>query len=497
MGDLRGFMEHPRAKVAKEAPESRVNHYREFLQILSDDELVRQGARCMDCGVPFCHTGCPLGNIIPDWNDLVYRQQWSDALARLHATNNFPEFTGRICPAPCEAACVLGINEDPVAIKQIEVAIADRGFSEGWITPQPPAVRTGRTVAVIGSGPAGLAAAQQLNRAGHKVTVFERDDRPGGLLMYGIPDFKLEKWQVARRVEQMEGEGIEFRCSTNVGVDLTLESLRDEFDAVLLCVGATQPRDLPVPGRELQGIHFAMEFLTQQNKRNQGDEIAAEVSITATGKDVIIIGGGDTGSDCTGTSNRHRAKSVTQFELLPEPPDVGEYPRAHERPAHTPWPHWPLILRTSTSHEEGCERQWSILTKEFRDDGSGGVASLVTSQIEWYDDENGRRSFREVPGSEKAWPAQLVLLAMGFTGPERRGAIEELGLELDQRGNIKCDEQYHSSMTGVFAAGDARRGQSLVVWAIHEGREAARAVDKHLMGASQLPSVNSGDFVWR
>jgi len=497
MGDVRGFMKYPRKLYSSEAPAERVHHYREFLKVLPIEEIVTQGARCMDCGVPFCHTGCPLGNIIPDFNDLVYRQQWREALERLHATNNFPEFTGRVCPAPCESACVLGINEDPVAIKQIEMSIADRGFDEGWIQPEPPQTRTGKKVAVIGSGPAGLAAAQQLNRAGHLVTVFERADRPGGLLMYGIPDFKLEKAKVWRRVEQMKAEGVEFRCGVNVGKDVTSQQLRDDYDAVLICAGATAPRDLPIPGRNLQGVHFAMEFLPQQNKRNQGDVIPEQDSILATGKDVIIIGGGDTGSDCTGTSNRHRAKSVTQFELLPQPPDLGKYPRAAERPVSSPWPYWTMMLRTSSSHEEGCDRHFSILTKEFRGDSHGHVQSLVTCQIEWYKDEQGRQQFKEVPGTQKVWPTQLVLLAMGFLGPERGGPVNDFALELDPRGNIKCDENYMTSVDGVFAAGDARRGQSLVVWAIHEGREAARGVDRYLMGVSHLPSVNAGDFAWR
>ena len=369
MGDVRGFIKYGRNYVPKEPVAERLKHYNEFLKILPSEDLRTQGARCMDCGIPFCHTGCPLGNIIPDWNDLVYRDHWREALDRLHATNNFPEFTGRVCPAPCEAACVLGINEDPVAIKQIEMAIADRGFDEGWIVPEPPATRTGKKVAVVGSGPAGLAAAQQLNRAGHLVTVFERADRPGGLLMYGIPDFKLEKSRVWRRIEQMRAEGVEFRCNANVGVNVSVDELRRDYDALLLTGGATHARDLAIPGRELAGIHFAMEFLPQQNKINQGDAIADQ--ILATGKHVIVIGGGDTGSDCTGTSNRQGCASLTQFELFPAPPDLGQFPRAAERPAASPWPNWPMILRTSTSHEEGCERQFSIETKEFLGDEAG------------------------------------------------------------------------------------------------------------------------------
>ncbi|MCL6644356.1 MAG: glutamate synthase subunit beta [Dehalococcoidia bacterium] len=497
MGEVRGFMQYPRRHHENEPPAERIRHYREFIKPLPVVEIQRQGARCMDCCVPFCHTGCPLGNIIPDWNDLVYRNRWREALERLLATNNFPEFTGRVCPAPCETACVLGINEDPVAIKEIEMAIADRGFDELWVRPEPPAVRTGKRVAIVGSGPAGLAAAQQLNRAGHLVTVFERADRPGGLLMYGIPDFKLEKARVWRRIRQLEEEGITFQVNANVGFNVPTSMLRERFDAILLAGGATQPRDLPIPGRGLAGIHYAMEFLPQQNKRNQGDVLPPEQSIVATGKDVIIIGGGDTGSDCTGTSNRQGARSVTQFELLPKPPDLGSFPRRDQRPEHTPWPYWTNMLRTSTSHEEGCDRYWSILTKQFQGDEHGRVASLVTVDIEWYRNEQGQPAYREIPGTERVWPCQLVLLAMGFVGPERPGPIADLGLKLDARGNVQCNDEYMTSVEGVFAAGDMRRGQSLVVWAIHEGREAARAIDKYLMGISHLPSANAGDFAWR
>jgi glutamate synthase (NADPH/NADH) small chain len=495
MGDVRGFMKYRRSKESKEPVAQRLKHYNEILKVLPNEELKAQGARCMDCGIPFCHTGCPLGNIIPDWNDLVYRDQWREASDRLHATNNFPEFTGRICPAPCESACVLGINEDPVAIKQIEVSIADRAFDEGWVVPEPPATRTGKTAAVVGSGPAGLAAAQQLNRAGHQVTVFERADRPGGLLLYGIPDFKLEKSRVWRRIDQMRAEGIEFRTGAIVGVYVSVSQLRDDYDALLLTGGATHPRDLEIPGRDLAGVHFAMEFLPQQNKVNQGDTIADQ--ILATGKHVIVIGGGDTGSDCTGTSNRQGCASLTQFELFPIPPDVGKFPRADQRPINSPWPYWPMILRTSTSHEEGCDRQFSILTKEFLSDKNGQVSGLRAAQIEWTTGDNGRPTFEEVPASETIWPAQLVLLAMGFLGPEKDGMIDQLGVELDPRGNVQCDADYMSSVPGVFAAGDIRRGQSLVVWAIHEGREAARAVDRFLAGVSYLPSVNAGDYPWR
>jgi glutamate synthase (NADPH/NADH) small chain len=485
-------MKYERTIAGKEPAQERLKHFNEFLTILPTEELVRQGARCMDCGLPFCHTGCPLGNIIPDFNDLVYRNQWHEASQRLHATNNFPEFTGRVCPAPCEAACVLGINEDPVAIKQIEMAIADRAFDEGWVVAEPPADRSGKRVAVVGSGPAGLAAAQQLNRAGHLVTVFERSDRPGGLMMYGIPDFKLEKWRVWRRIRQMEEEGIEFRCGVNVGEDIPAESLTVEYDAVVLSGGATLGRDLPIPGRDLKGVHFAMDFLPQQNKRNAGDAVNGQ--IVASGKHVIVIGGGDTGSDCDGTSNRQGAASLTQFELLPKPPDVGSYPRRTERPSHTPWPQWPIILRTSSSHEEGCGREWGILTKEFLGDEHGHLRALRSVRIEWYTDAaNGQQKFRELPDSEQEWPCQLALLAMGFVGPEKQGLVADLGLELDPRGNVKAGSDYKTSRDGVFAAGDMRRGQSLVVWAIHEGREAARCVDLWLMGQTNLPSVSAGE----
>jgi glutamate synthase (NADPH/NADH) small chain len=489
-------MKYGRKVSGYQPVEARLKNYNEFLQILPPEEVKTQGARCMDCGVPFCHTGCPLGNIIPDFNDLVYRDQWHEASQRLHATNNFPEFTGRVCPAPCEAACVLGINEDPVAIKQIEMTIADRAFDEGWVVPEPPAVRTGKRVAVVGSGPAGLAAAQQLNRAGHLVTVFERADRPGGLLMYGIPDFKLEKWRVWRRIEQMQEEGVEFRCSVNVGSDVSTQTLREEYDAIVLTGGATLGRDLPIPGRELAGVHYAMEFLPQQNKKNAGDEVSGQ--ILAEGKDVIVIGGGDTGSACDGTSNRQGANSLTQFELLPQPPDLGKYPRRHERPANSPWPLWTQMLRTSSSHEEGCRREFSILTKEFLGDDQGRLRGLKTVRIEWYQDPaTGQQKFKELAGTEQEWPCQLALLAMGFVGPEKQGPIADLGLELDPRGNLKTGADYMTSKAGVFAAGDLRRGQSLVVWAIHEGREAARSVDLWLMGETNLPSLAAGEFAVR
>jgi glutamate synthase (NADPH) small chain len=498
MGKPTGFKEYPRETPGELPPAERVKVFREFQIPLPVTKLQQQGARCMDCGVPFCHTGCPLGNIIPEFNDLVYRDDWKRALAFLHSTNNFPEFTGRVCPATCEEACVLGIHEPPVTIKSIEYAIIERGFEEGWIVPQPPATRSGKRVAVIGSGPAGLACADQLNRAGHTVTVFERADRIGGLLRYGIPDFKLEKHVIDRRLKIMEAEGVTFRPGVNVGVDIEGEKLRAEFDAIVLSGGSTRPRDLPIPGRELEGVHFAMEFLPQQNKRVAGDKVAylprhgqwwfsgRERDILAADKDVIVIGGGDTGSDCVGTSNRQGARSVTQFELLPQPPEG--------RPAQQPWPYWPMKLRTSSSHKEGCDRHWSILTKRLCGE-NGRVTSLVTTQVEFVHTGSGRPGMREVPGTERVWPAELVLLALGFVGPETEGIVQQLGVAVDGRGNIKADEKgYATSAPGVFACGDARRGQSLVVWAISEGREAARSVDTHLMGSTCLPTKGEGDL---
>jgi glutamate synthase (NADPH) small chain len=425
-----------------------------------------QGARCMDCGVPFCHTGCPLNNIIPDWNDLVYRDRWRDAIRVLHATNNFPEFTGRICPAPCEAACVLGINEPPVAIKTIEKNIIDHAFQNGWIRPEPPASRTGKRVAVIGSGPAGLAAAQQLARAGHWVTLFEKADRIGGLLRYGIPDFKMEKHLIDRRIDQMSAEGVEFRTNAHVGVNVPVAEIRKDFDAILLTGGAEQPRDLTVPGRELNGIHFAMEFLPQQNKRIAGDRVDNAEAILATGKNVIIIGGGDTGADCLGTSHRQRAANIYQFEIMPIPPA--------ERDASTPWPLWPLQLRQESSHEEGGQREWSVATTKFTGDEHGNVKKLHAIRV------GPAPKFEPIPGSDFTLDADLVLLAMGFTGPVRNGLIEDLGLALDKRGNVATGEDFESSVPRVFAAGDLRRGQSLVVWAIAEGRQAAASIDASL-----------------
>jgi glutamate synthase (NADPH/NADH) small chain len=476
MGKITGFLEFEREKVHKEPIEARLKHWREFEERTPDDILKRQGARCMDCGIPFCHKGCPLGNIIPDWNDLVYRGRWRDAIDRLHSTNNFPEFTGRICPAPCEEACVLNINNDPVTIKNIERNIIDRAFDEGWVTPLVAPRRTGKKVAVVGSGPAGMACAQQLARAGHAVTLFERADRVGGLLRYGIPDFKMEKWLIDRRMEQMAAEGVTFRTSVNVGVDVGGDDLRREFDAVVLSCGATKPRDLPVSGRDLRGIHFAMDFLPQQNKVNAGDRVDGQIK--ATGKRVVILGGGDTGSDCLGTSNRQGAVSVHQFELLPEPPK--------DRPPLT-WPNWPMILRTSSSHEEGVIRDFSINTKAFVGDADGRVKALRGVRLDWQQD-NGRPVMKEIPGSEFELPCELVLLALGFLGPETDTVIDQLGCALTERGNVKAGPDYQTTVPGVFACGDARRGQSLVVWAIWEGREAARGVDAWLMGETFLPA---------
>ncbi len=484
MGKVTGFLEYERLSEAAEAPEARKKHYKEFVMHLTEDEARVQGARCMDCGIPFCMSGCPVNNIIPDFNDLVFKADWKRAIETLHSTNNFPEFTGRVCPAPCEEACTLRINNDPVGIKSIEHAIIDRAWDEGWVKPQVAAVKTGKRVAVVGSGPAGLAAAQQLARAGHEVVLFEKNDRIGGLLRYGIPDFKMEKGLIDRRVGQMQAEGVEFRTNHVVGKapvgagnaaakQLDPATIADEFDAVVIAGGAEMPRDLPVPGRDLDGVHYAMDFLPLQNRRVAGDGKVED--LWATGKHVVIIGGGDTGSDCVGTSNRHGAASVAQFELMPMPPDLDKNPV---------WPYWPQRLRTSSSHEEGAERDWAVATKRLEGE-KGKVKKLVAARVEWKD---GR--MQEVPGSEFSMPADLVLLAMGFVSPVQ-SLLESFGVEKDPRGNAKATTDgtgcYATSVPKVFAAGDIRRGQSLVVWAIREGRQCARAVDEFLMGTSDLP----------
>jgi len=466
MGKVTGFMEYPRELPARRPATQRINDWFEIYQDFPEDRLRSQGARCMDCGVPFCHTGCPVNNLIPDWNDLVYRGRWKEAVRQLHATNNFPEFTGRICPAPCEAACVLGINQPAVTIKQIEKSIVERGFEEGWIRPEPPAFRTGKRAAIVGSGPAGLAAAQQLCRAGHEAVVYEKADRIGGLLRYGIPEFKLEKHILDRRLDQMSAEGVQFVTNAHVGVGVAVQELQREFDAIVLAGGSEQPRDLKVPGRELKGIHFAMEFLPQQNRRCLGDSLAPESDILATGKRVVIIGGGDTGADCLGTCHRQKARSVYQFEIMPMPPG--------ERSAQTPWPLWPMQLRTEGAHEEGGIRDWSIATTSFTGDAHGSVNQLHAVRV------GPPPKFDSVTGSEFTLDVDLVLIAMGFAGPVRSGMIELFGLALDARGNVATDENHMSSAPGVFVAGDMRRGQSLVVWAISEGREAAASVDRYL-----------------
>ena len=492
MGKVTGFLEFKRLSEASEAVVSRVKHYREFVARLTDENAAKQGARCMDCGIPFCQNGCPVNNIIQDWNDLVYRQRWRDAIETLHSTNNFPEFTGRICPAPCEAACTLNINSDAVGIKSIEHAIIDKAWEDGWVVPMPAQAQTGKSVAVVGSGPAGLACAQQLARAGHAVTVIEKNDRLGGLLRYGIPDFKMEKHLIDRRVEQMRAEGVTFRTGVRVGdlpatingADAELlpaDRLLAEFDAIVMAGGAELPRDLPIPGRALKGVHFAMEFLPQQNRIVAGDQVPGQ--ILAGGKHVVVIGGGDTGSDCVGTSNRQGATSVTQFELMPQPPDEENRPLT--------WPYWPIKLRTSSSHEEGAERDWAVTTKSFNDDGKGQVKSLTCARVEWARDAaTGQMKMTEVEGSEFEIKADLVLFAMGFVSPVAP-VLEALGIERDARGNARATTDgpgcYLTNHEKVFAAGDMRRGQSLVVWAIREGRQAARAVDEFLMGVSDLP----------
>ena len=477
MGKETGFLEFEREDRTYADPGERVAHYNEFTRPMTEDKLRNQAARCMDCGIPYCHTGCPVNNLIPDWNHLVYEADWKRALDTLHSTNNFPEFTGRVCPAPCEAACTLNIIDSPVTIKSIECAIVDRGWSEGWIKPQVPERQTGKSVAVIGSGPAGLACAQQLARAGYAVTVFEKADRIGGLLRYGIPDFKMEKHLINRRAVQMEAEGVQFRTSSEVGVEVSFAALKENFDAVVLAGGAEEPRQLDIPGAELPGVRLAMEFLTQQNKRNAGDDevrAAPRGTLSAKDKHVIVIGGGDTGSDCVGTSNRQGAKSVTQLEIMPRPPEKEDKPLT--------WPNWPLKLRTSSSHQEGAARDWAVLAKRVVAEG-GDVSGLECVRIEWREGK-----MVEIEGSEFALPADLILLAMGFTGPRRRGLLDRAGVAIDPRGNVAANTQdYATSEAGVFTCGDMRRGQSLVVWAIREGRQAARAVDEALMGASELP----------
>ncbi len=481
MGKVTGFKEYGRELPTKTEPAERVKNYKEFVHEYPAEKLNEQAARCMNCGIPFCHSGCPLGNVIPEFNDAVYQGKWEDAYLILASTNNFPEFTGRICPAPCEAACVLGINKPPVTIEEIEKHIIEIAYSKGYVKPNTPILRSGKKVAVVGSGPAGLAAAAQLNKAGHEVTVFERDDRPGGLLRYGIPDFKLEKTVIDRRLKIMEEEGVNFVCNTDVGAEGGLKACIDQYDAVIMATGSTIPRDLNIPGRELKGVHFAMDFLKQQNKTVSNISFPQE-KILATGKDVVVIGGGDTGSDCVGTSNRQHANTVKQFELMVQPPA--------ERTGNMPWPTYPMVLKTSSSHEEGCERFWGITTKQFLGNEKGELRAVLVADVSWELDALGRPvKFTELEGSEREMPCQLVLLAMGFLHTQHNGLVENAGLELDARGNVKADEgKYSTNIPKIFTAGDMRRGQSLVVWAISEGREAARRADEFLMGKSSLPS---------
>jgi len=482
MGKPTGFLEFNRELPSKRLPEERVNDYNEFIERYSDEKLNQQSARCMDCGIPFCHNGCPLGNVIPEFNDAVYRKSWKEAYEILSSTNNFPEFTGRICPAPCETACVLGINQPAITIEEIERHIIEIAFDKGYVQADKQIARTGKKVAVVGSGPAGLAAATQLNLAGHSVTVFERDDQPGGLLRYGIPDFKLEKWVIDRRIKLMEEEGVVFKCNANVGVDISISDLLREYQAIVLAGGSTIPRNLDIPGRNLNGVYYAMQFLKQQNKRNK-DIPVGEEDIFATGKNVIVIGGGDTGSDCVGTSNRQKAASVMQFELMPKPPA--------QRSDYMPWPTYPMLLKTTSSHEEGCDRKWAVATKEFIGDEKGNLKALILVDLEWKIVDNRPAQFVEVKGSERKVPCELALLAMGFVHPQHEGLVNELEIELDERGNVRATEKnYQSNISRIFVAGDMRRGQSLVVWAIKEGRDCAQKVDEFLMGHSLLETAD-------
>lgn len=497
MGKPTGFLEYTRVSPSKTAATERVQHYNEFVKPFEPEELNKQAARCMNCGVPFCHSGCPLGNIIPEFNDAVYRESWEEAYEILSSTNNFPEFTGRICPAPCESSCVLGINQPPVSIEEIEKHIIEIAFDKGYVKPKVPVLRSGKKIAVIGSGPAGLAAAAQLNQAGHQVTVFERDEKPGGLLRYGIPDFKLEKNVIDRRITLMEEEGIVFKCNANVGVNININDLTRDYNAIVLAGGSTIPRDLPIPGRELNGVHYAMHFLKQQNKLVAGSDPLAQKNIesnlldhllSAKGKHVVVIGGGDTGSDCVGTSNRQGAASITQFELMPKPPE--------SRTPIMPWPTYPMVLKTTTSHEEGCERQWAVATKEFIGDENGNLKALKTVELEWKSEDGRPSKFTERADSEKIIPCELVLLAMGFVAPQKSGMLDTLDIELDERGNVRATEkEFRTNIGKIFACGDMRRGQSLVVWAISEGRECARKVDEFLMGISYLESKDSSLLV--